>query len=264
MIETAKKAAREAGKTVIKHFGKISGSAVRKKARTDFVSFVDEQSEDTIINIIRLKFPDHAILAEESGVLDSDSPYRWIIDPLDGTTNFLKSIPVFAISIALEYNGSLIAGVIFDPIREEIFWAERGRGAFLNEKQIYVSDTPKLSESFLATGFPFKNKRFLKSYLNVFEKVFTESIGVRRLGSAAIDLAYVASGRFDGFWEIGLKPWDIAAGALIIEEAGGKVTDFWGRPSYLENAYLIASNGKIHKEIETCVQEFFPCYQPVK
>ncbi|WDN89796.1 myo-inositol-1(or 4)-monophosphatase [Desulfosarcina sp. BuS5] len=258
MIEKAKKAAREAGKILLKHFGNVPQSAVRKKARNDFISFVDEKSEETIIKIIRSAFPDHAILAEEGGAFENDNPYRWIIDPLDGTTNYLHSIPVFAVSIALEYKNSLIAGVIYSPLSDEIFWASKGEGAFFNGRSISVSGTSILEESFIATGFPFKNKELLSDYLEVFKNIFQKCIGARRIGTAAIDLAYVAAGRFDGFWEIGLKPWDVAAGAIIIEEAGGIVTNFWGGFQYLNNPYIIASNGKIHKEMGEIIKQVFP------
>ena len=258
MIEQAKKAALEAGKILLKHFGNVPRSAVRKKARNDFISFVDEESEEIIIKIIRSAFPDHAILAEEGGAFENDSPYRWIIDPLDGTTNYLHSIPVFAVSIALEYKNSLIAGVIYNPVSDEIFWASKGEGAFFNGRSISVSDTPILEESFVATGFPFKNKELLSDYLKAFKNIFQQCTGARRMGSAAIDLAYVAAGRFDGFWEIGLKPWDVAAGAIIIEEAGGIVTDFWNGSQYLNNSYIIASNGKIHKEMGEIIKQVFP------
>ena len=179
MIEQAKKAALEAGKILLKHFGNVPLSAVRKKARNDFISFVDEKSEETIIKIIRSAFPDHAILAEEGGAFGNGSPYRWIIDPLDGTTNYLHSIPVFAVSIALEYKNCLIAGVIYNPVSDEIFWASKGEGAFFNGQSITVSGTQILEESFIATGFPFKNKAILSDYLEVFKDIFQKCMGAR-------------------------------------------------------------------------------------
>lgn len=263
MIETAKKAARAAGEILTKHYGKIPKEAIREKSKNDFLSFVDEASEKTIISIISEKFPDHSILAEESGQAGQDNPYRWIIDPLDGTKNYITGIPVFAVSIALQYKDELIAGVIYEPLRDELFWAEKGKGAFLNDQLIHVSAAQNLEQSFLATGFPFKTKNYLHDYLQVFESLFSKSIGTRRMGSAAIDLAYLAAGRFDGFWEIGLKPWDIAAGAVIITEAGGSISDFWNKPYFLNNNYLIASNGKIHSELCGHIQNHFPFYKPV-
>lgn len=262
-LQTAYKAALAAGQILMDNFGKVKADEIRKKAATDFISFVDETSEKKIIEIIHSDFPDHGILAEESGSNKQKSSYRWIIDPLDGTTNYLHSIPIFAVSIALEFKGEIICGVVYNPLVNEMFWAEKGGGAFLNDLAISVSGTKSLSESFIATGFPFKIKHLLKKYLKVFEAVFRESIGARRIGAAAIDLAYVACGRFDGFWEIGLNPWDIAAGIIIIEEAGGTVTDFWGTKNYMNSSYMIASNSKIHNEMAEIIREEFPFYKSI-
>ena len=263
LLETAKTAAHEAGKILLEHFGKINKSDIRKKSENDFLSFVDESSEKKIIEIIRSNFPDHEILAEESGSDNIKSPYRWIIDPLDGTTNYLNRIPVFAVSIAVEYEKEIITGVVYDPIHKEMFWAEKGNGAFCNGSQISVSTTCALDESFIATGFPFKCKNVLKEYLNVFNAIFSRCTGARRLGSAAIDLAYIACGKFDGFWEIGLKPWDIAAGAILITEAGGTITDFWDKPNYMNSSYVLASNKKIHTTLGEIIREGFPFYKPI-
>ncbi len=263
LMETAKTAAIEAGKILLEHFGKIHKSQIRKKSKNDFLSFVDESSEKIIIEIIRANFPDHEILAEESGTDEVKSPYRWIIDPLDGTTNYLHNIPVCAVSIAVEYQNEIIIGVVYNPITNEMFWAEKGKGAYCNGSPIRVSTTPGLDESFIATGFPFKSKGLLKEYLSVFNAIFNQCIGARRLGAAAIDLAYVAAGKFDAYWEIGLKPWDVAAGAILINEAGGTITDFWDNPNYMHTLCILASNTKIHKILGEIIREDFPFYKPI-
>ncbi len=263
MIETAKRAAYAAGEILKKHFGKIPQEAVRKKRQNDFLSFVDEESEKKIISTIRLEYPDHAFLAEEGGESGPENEYLWIIDPLDGTTNYIAGVPVFAVSIALQYQDELLLGVIYDPIRDELFSAQKGRGAFLNDEKIQVSSKASLNNSLLATGFPFKTKQFLPQYLNVFQDIFEKAVGIRRLGSAAIDLAYLAAGRFDGFWEIGLSPWDVAAGAVLIREAGGRVSDFWNGGEFLRNNYMLASNGLIHAETGEIIRRHFPAYQKV-
>lgn len=263
MIEVAKTAAMKAGTFIMEHYGKLKKDAIRRKSRNDFLSFVDENSEKLIVETIHETFPDHDILAEEFGEIKQKSPYRWVIDPLDGTTNYISGIPVFAVSIALQKEGEIILGVVLDPVHNELFYAEAGKGAYCNNNEIHVSGNKSLSESFIATGFPFKAKHFLPEYLTAFESLFQECIGARRLGAAAIDLAYVAAGRFEGFWELGLKPWDMAAGSLIINEAGGKVTDFWNKPYFLNNSYIIASNDKIHEELSEKIKQVFPFYKPI-
>ncbi len=263
MINTARKAAYEAGKILLKHFRKLPDDAVRHKEKNDFLSFVDEQSEQTILSIIHQDFPNHAFLAEEVGTSEHRHDYLWIIDPLDGTTNYINGIPVFAISIALLYRGEIQSGVIYDPVQQEMFWAEKGKGAFLNDRRMRVSARGKLDESFIATGFPFKAKHFLNAYLSAFEEIFESCVGMRRMGAAAIDLAYVAAGRFDGFWELGLSPWDIAAGAILIREAGGKISDFWGKGDFLYKNYTLASNGQIHDQLTAIIKKHFPTYKPV-
>lgn len=263
MIKLAKQAALEAGELLLKHFGNIPEEAIRKKTQNDFLSFVDEQSEQVIIETIRSRYPKHSFLAEEGGSIKSTSPYRWIIDPLDGTKNYLSEIPVFAVSIALEYEKELILGVVYEPVRKEMFWAEKGKGAWLNEQPISVSSKKQLNESLIATGFPFKTKNFLADYLKAFEDIFKQSVGMRRMGAAAIDLAYLAAGRFDGFWEIGLNPWDVAAGAVLIRETGGQITDFWGTDKFLFNHYLLTSNGHIQDALQTILQKHFNKFKPV-
>lgn len=263
MIATARQAAREAGTILKQHYGTVPPAAIRHKAATDFISYVDELSEAAIVETIHSRFSGHGILGEESGATLKKSPYRWIIDPLDGTTNYLHQVPVFAVSIALEFEQELVLGVIYDPLRDELFEAQKDQGALLNDEPISVSSKPDLSQSLIATGFPFKCKQFLPSYLQAFEAIFNRSIGKRRLGAAAIDLAYLAAGRFDGFWEIGLQPWDIAAGAVLIREAGGKITDFWDGSDFLEKHYLLATNGHIHGEMLPILKQHFPQPQPV-
>jgi len=263
MIETAKQAAYAAGDILREHFGRVPEAAVRQKTKNDFLSFVDESSERKIIEVIRSVYPDHAFLAEEQGASTQQSAYRWIIDPLDGTKNYIAGIPVFAVSIALEHEGQLKLGVIYDPMRDEMFAAQEGRGASLNGQPIQVSAKAELSKCLLATGFPFKAKHFLPQYLAAFNGLFLASVGMRRMGAAAIDMAYLAAGRFDGFWEIGLSPWDVAAGTVLIREAGGRVSDFWYGQDFVFNHYLLASNGLIHKEMATILQNHFASFKPV-
>lgn len=262
-LSVAQQAASEAGKILMENFGKVEPQLIRNKSAVDFISFVDETSEKKIVEIIKSAFPEHTILAEEGGENTTASEYRWIIDPLDGTTNYLHSIPIFAVSIALEFNNESLFGLVYDPVHNETFHASKGKGAYLNAHRIHVSKTSRLNEAFIATGFPFKIKHHLKRYLNVFNNIFEHTIGKRRLGSAAMDLAYVACGRFDAYWEIGLQPWDMAAGKLIIEEAGGKITDFWNNQNFGSSIYILASNSKIHDEIGEIIRKDFPFYQNI-
>ncbi len=257
MIAVAKEAAFSAGDILLKHFGNVPKDAIREKTKNDFLSFVDEQAENIIIETIRSRFPEHSILAEESGKQDNKSDYRWIIDPLDGTKNYLSGIPVFGVSITLEYKNQPVLGVIFDPVRNELFWGEQGKGSWLNESPIKVSTKDRLQNCLIGTGFPFKQKENLATYLRGFYDIFNGSTGMRRMGAAAIDLAYLAAGRFDGFWELGLKPWDVAAGALLIKEAGGQISDFWMTENPNYNKFLLASNGKIHKSLSDILQKHF-------
>jgi myo-inositol-1(or 4)-monophosphatase len=260
-LETAQKAAWASGKILMDNFGNVTKTEIRKKAATDFISFVDESSEKKIIETIQQSFPDHTFWAEEGGIVDNKSEYVWIIDPLDGTTNYLHSIPVFAISIALKKNNETLLGVVYDPVHDDTFYAEKGKGTFLNDKSVHVSQTVTLKESFIATGFPFKSKHKLRDYLKVFSNIFNSCIGMRRMGAAAIDLAYVACGRFDGFWEIGLAPWDIAAGKILITEAGGTFTDFWNTKELKDSSYVLATNSNIHQELGDIIREDFPFYK---
>lgn len=253
-------AAHQAGRIIMDHYGKLDHtqiSAKNRDFRNDFVTEVDARAEACIISYVRRAFPDHAILAEESGKHDMASPYRWIIDPLDGTTNFIHGIPMFAVSIALEVNGVLEVGVVLEPSREELFVAERGRGAFMNDRRISVSQNSQYRRLLLATGFPFKDFKFVDDYLKLFRFFMAHSSGIRRAGSAALDLCYLACGRFDGFWELCLNPWDIAAGALIVEEAGGRITNFQGGPDFLYTGNIVGSNGLIQQWMLDNVREVF-------
>ncbi len=249
MLNFAIETAREAGQILLEKFGRKIN--VSKKGDINLVTEADLASEKLIIERVKSYYPKHAILAEESGdavLLDGVNTWKWIIDPLDGTTNFAHGYPCFCVTIALEHDGEIVIGVTFDPTRNELFAAERGRGATLNGKTIRVSDTEKLSESLIVTGFPynFKEKENFARHLTDF---LFHSRGVRRDGSAAIDMAYVACGRFDGFWEEGLNPWDVAAGYLLIEEAGGQVTYYNGEKYNIYSPPICGSNGLIHGEM---------------
>lgn len=244
MLNIATRAARAAGDLIVRHLDRLDQLSVTSKDRNDFVSGVDRQAEDAIIRVLRKAYPKHSILAEESGSHPGDD-FQWVIDPLDGTTNFLHGFPQFAVSIALLHKGRLEQGVVYDPLRQEMFTATRGAGAMLNNRRLRVSSRTSLTGALLGTGFPYKDHQHLDAYLGMFKDLIQETAGVRRPGSAALDLAYVAAGRLDGFWEIGLRPWDLAAGALLIQEAGGIVGDFTGGPTFIRNGNIVAGNAKI-------------------
>ncbi|MBW2557233.1 MAG: inositol monophosphatase [Deltaproteobacteria bacterium] len=216
------------------------------KGEIDLVTEADRMSEKILITEISRKFSDHNILSEESTEIKKGSRYRWIIDPLDGTTNYAHGFPVFCVSIALEKDGAVRTGVIYNPISEELFVAEKGEGAFMNGSSISVSKTTKISRSLLATGFPYDIWRNPNNNINYFGGMALEAQAIRRAGSAALDLAHTAAGRFDGFWELKLHPWDTAAGWLLVNEAGGTITDIFGNPYRLDSPGILASNGKIH------------------
>ena len=249
MLNFAIETARDAGHLLLEKFGRIT--TVTMKGDINLVTEADLASEALIIERIKSHYPKHEILAEEAGnavTIDGEAEWKWIIDPLDGTTNYAHGYPCFAVTIALERHGEVVVGVTFDPTRNELFAAEKGRGATLNGKPIRDSDTDSLGASLIVTGFPydFKRKDDFARHLTAF---LLSSRGVRRDGSAAIDLAYVACGRFDGFWEEGLNPWDMAAGKLLIEEAGGWITDYAGDPFNIYTPPVVASNGRIHNEM---------------
>jgi myo-inositol-1(or 4)-monophosphatase len=256
-LKTAVTAARLAGDIIIGNLGHLSKEDVQTKQAFDFVTKADRWSEAVIMQTIREKFPSHRFLTEETLKQEDTGDYRWIIDPLDGTTNYIHGYPVFSVSIALEYRSEIIMGVVFDPLKDELFHAVRGEGAFLNNNKITASGVASLDRSLIATGFPFRAKEMIDHYLHAFKEIFLRVSDIRRAGSAAIDLAYVAAGRFDGFFELKLSPWDIAAGVLLIEEAGGLVTDFGGGNDYLSTGNIVAGNKKIHEDILAKVQQAF-------
>ncbi|NNG11814.1 MAG: inositol-1-monophosphatase [Halobacteria archaeon] len=244
MLNIAVRAARGAGNIIVRHFDRLDQLTVQSKEHNDFVSEVDRQAEQEIIHTLRKAYPDHGILAEESGFRQGDE-YQWIIDPLDGTTNFLHGFPHFAVSIALRHKGRLEQAVIYDPLRQELFTASRGSGALLNDRRMRVTARRHLDGALLGTGFPFKSQQHLDAYLEMFRALFPQAAGIRRAGSAALDLAYVAAGRLDGFWEIGLNIWDMAAGVLLIQEAGGLSGDLIGGHDYLQHGNIVAATPKL-------------------
>lgn len=250
MLNIATRTARQAGDLIRRYAGDVDKIRVQLKDVNDFVSEVDKQSEREIIQALRRAYPEHAILGEESGKHgDETAEYQWVIDPLDGTTNFLYGLPHFAVSIGLKQRGRLLLGVVYDPMRDEMFAAARGEGATLNNRKIRVSSRPSLENALLATGIPFRANQDLNLYLETLRVLAPNTAGVRRLGSAALDLAWVACGRYDGFWEFGLQEWDLAAGALIIQEAGGLISDLQGGSEHLIHGNLLAANPKVFKEM---------------
>jgi len=253
MLTIAVKAARRAGAIINRAARDVDVLAVVRKRHNDFVTEVDKAAEQAIIETLRRPYPEHAILAEESGASarssDRPSEYTWIIDPLDGTTNFIHGFPQYCVSIGLQHKGVLTHGVVYDPAKNELFTASRGRGAFLNERRLRVSRRDRLADALIGTGFPFRDLAGLDEYLAMMREVTQRTAGIRRAGAAALDLAYVAAGRLDGFWEIGLSPWDMAAGALLVLEAGGLVGDFQGESGWLESGRIACGNPKIFVQL---------------
>jgi len=248
MLNIAIRAARNAGNLIVRSLQHVDHLEITIKGLNDFVTDVDRLAEQEIINAIQKAYPDHAILAEESGT-QGDSDTVWVIDPLDGTKNFLHGFPHYCVSIAIMVRGRIDHAVIYDPLRDELFTASRGDGAKLNDRRLRVTKRKELSGALLATAFPFKKPQHLDAYTATFSAVFPEVADIRRTGSAALDLAYVAAGRLDGYWEIGLEKWDLAAGVLLIEEAGGVVTDFTGNDDYFNSGNLVVGNLRINKQI---------------
>lgn len=254
-LTIAKRAALAASKVILRNLDRLDQLTINEKARNDFVSEVDVQAEREIIKILRKTYPDHAILAEESGSQgELDPEYQWVIDPLDGTTNYLHGLPHFAVSIALKVRGRLEAGLVYDVLRQELFMASRGNGALLNERRIRVKPLNAIDGALLGTGFPLRQPKHMPAYLAGFAALAERCGEVRRAGSAALDLAYVAAGRLDGFWEIGLAEWDMAAGALLVQEAGGLVGDFSGGADYLRTGNLVAGSPKVFKGLLQTLQ----------
>jgi myo-inositol-1(or 4)-monophosphatase len=250
---TLLEALARAGKILLSNFGKEQ--KITKKDVFNLVTEIDKASEKAIVGLILQRFPGHSILAEESAAI-AGSGCRWIIDPIDGTTNFAHGFPIVSVSIGFERDGRLEMGGVLDPFRKELFFAERGKGAVLNGRRIHVSGTKTLEDSLLATGFPYDRHKNPDDYLAMLRVFLTRIQGIRRGGSAAIDLCYVACGRFDGYYEMKLSPWDKAAGMMIVEEAGGKLTDFAGSPLRLAGAQNLATNGLIHREMLKALEPF--------
>ena len=260
-LETAVEIAREAGALLAHYFERHV--PFEMKGEFDLVTEADRASERLVVEKLRLYFPTHTIIAEEGGGQTGSSEYRWYVDPLDGTTNFAHSFPAFNVTLGLERGGEVIAGVIYDPVRQEMFTAERGGGAYLNHRRIRVSSTRKLADSLASTGFP-SRKRHHNINIHFYYQLAMASHGVRRTGSAALDLAYVAAGRLDFFWEFGLKPWDQAAGTLLVSEAGGRISEMNGAShSVTASDHLLADNGVLHNEVLRMFQEIFEGRPPV-
>lgn len=265
-LKKAKEAALAAAKIIKKSYAALVPSDVAEKRLNDLVTTVDINSQNAIVTMIRESFPGDFIIAEENldasvnAGIDRDASRRWYIDPLDGTTNYIHSFPIFAVNIALEEpeGSKMVLGVTYDPMRDEMFHAVSGQGAYLNGKPIHVSGISDKSKTLFVTGFPFRSLEYFDDYLKTFKFFFANSRGIRRAGSAALDLAYVAAGRAEAFWELTLSPWDMAAGVILIEEAGGKVTDFFGEENALWSGHIVASNGKFHEWMCEEIQKVFP------
>ncbi len=256
MLNIAIRAARKAGNHIAKSLENIEKIEVSQKGVNDYVTNVDKEAETIIIDTIMASYPDHCVIAEESGLIEGkDKGVQWIIDPLDGTTNFLKGFPHFSVSIAVRINGRTEVACVYDPMQNELFTAQRGSGAQLNNARIRVKQLKDLQGTILATGFPFKQKQHSESYLKIVTSLFTECADFRRTGSAALDLCYLAAGRVDGYFELGLKPWDMAAGELIAREAGAILTDFSGGTNYINSGNIVGSSARGVKSILKHVRE---------
>ena len=246
MLNIAIRAARAAGDVILRNMDRVDRLTIEKKQRNDYVSEVDRQAESKVIQILQKAYPDHAILGEESGLHGTDkNEFTWIIDPLDGTTNFLHGLPHFCVSIALRVKGRLDQGVIYNPVSQELFTASRGEGACLNSKRIRISRVSALEDALLGTGFPFRDGADLDGYMKIQSQFTRKSAGLRRSGSAALDLAYVAAGRLDGYWQSELQAWDVAAGGLLVREAGGLINDFSGGETWLDSGDVVAASPKL-------------------
>jgi myo-inositol-1(or 4)-monophosphatase len=248
-------AARAGGEVLRRRFGDRSELAVETKARHDYVTEVDREAEAAVVSVLRLRTPDHAILAEEGSLGASGARHRWIVDPLDGTTNFIHGVPTFAVSIGLEDQDGLVAAAVHDPCRDETFHARRGGGAFLDGTRIACTGLDHLDAALIATGFPFREMGQLPAYLAAFERFVRSTSGLRRAGSASLDLVYTACGRYDGFFEVGLNPWDLAGGALVVMEAGGIVTDVRGGPGFLREGSVVAAGSRLHAAMLAITRE---------
>jgi myo-inositol-1(or 4)-monophosphatase len=245
MLNTAVKAARKAGSIITRSSFDIDKLNVQSKRQNDFVTEVDRAAEEAIISVLREAYPAHGFIGEEGGPQNANAEFVWVIDPLDGTTNFLHGVPQYCVSIGLMQNNVPTQAVVYDPNRNELFTATRGVGAYLNDRRIRVTRTDKLADALITTGFPYREIGGIDEYMRMFKNMTVSCSGIRRPGAAALDLAWVAAGRFDGFWEIGLSPWDMAAGTLLVREAGGLVGDLNGEDKHLDSGRIVASNGKI-------------------
>ncbi|WP_312592918.1 type III secretion system regulator SuhB [Stutzerimonas nitrititolerans] len=259
MLNIALRAARSAGELILRSTERLDVISVNEKDAKDYVTEIDRAAEQLIVTALRKAYPNHGILGEESGISQGSgegADYLWIIDPLDGTTNFVRGVPHYAVSIACKYRGRLEHAVVLDPVRQEEFTASRGRGAALNGRRLRVGSRKSLEGALLATGFPFRDGQMdnLDAYLGMFRSLTGQTAGIRRAGAASLDLAYVAAGRYDAFWEFGLSEWDMAAGALLIQEAGGLVSDFSGSHDFLEKGQIVAGNTKCFKAVLTAIQ----------
>jgi myo-inositol-1(or 4)-monophosphatase len=250
LLNVMVQAVRKAGRGLARDFGEVENLQVSMKGPGDFVSAADRKAESVLFEELKRVRPGYGFLMEERGVVaGDDETHRWLVDPLDGTTNFLHGIPLFAVSVALEKSGQVVAGVVFNPVTDELYTAERGSGAFLNDRRLRVAARREMADAVIGTGVPHLGMSGHQEYLGELRQVMANSAGLRRLGSAALDLAYVAAGRFDGFWEKGLDAWDVAAGALMIREAGGFVTDAEGRDRVLDAGTIVAGNEHIHRQL---------------
>lgn len=256
LINVMTGAALKAGRALVRDFGEVENLQVSRKGPADFVSVADVKAENILRRELSRARPGFGFLMEESGAVAGDDPsHRWIVDPLDGTTNFLHGIPHFAVSVGLEQDGTITAGVIYNPISDEMYWAEKGQGAFLNDRRLRVSARENLSDAVLATGIPHLGRGDRAGFLAVLEDVMTQVAGVRRFGCASLDLAYVAAGRCDGFWEAGLDPWDVAAGAVLVREAGGYVTNYKGGDAIFADREVIAGNDRMHESLRKLLSQ---------
>ncbi len=257
LMNIAIRSARSAGQIILRYYRQGLDLEIESKGPSDFVTQVDKQAEEAIISTVRRSYPDHAFLGEESGS-SGQSSVRWIIDPLDGTNNFIHGFPHFSISIAVEESGVLSQAVVYDPVRDELFTAGRGEGAQLDGRRIRVAPLRDPRLALIGTGVPFRDKMYLEAYMGMFREVVRDCGGLRRAGSAALDLSYVAAGRLDGFWEFGLSPWDIAAGVLLIQEAGGIITHLGGGPVQLNQGHILTANPTIHRALSTAFAPYIP------
>ncbi|MFP5212497.1 MAG: inositol monophosphatase family protein [Acidobacteriota bacterium] len=253
------------GEMIREQIGTIDASTVGIKGPHDFVTHIDIRSEELFMEMIRSRFPDHHIMSEETANEGLQEGITWVIDPLDGTTNFIHGFPFVAVSVAVCDNKKPVLGFVLDPVRQELFSARKGAGAYLNGKRIQVRSGARLDDALIATGFPLRSRGVFEPYLNVFRSVFHHTSGIRRAGAAALDLAYLAAGRVDGFWEVGLRAWDVAAGSLLTLEAGGQVSDFWGKDDYLVNGHIVGGTAAVYPFLLEQVEEHLaPVLEPGK